>query len=111
MESTGWSPQKGDIVRLKRGFDRSVEGFAGRRAGLPLKEGALYEVVGYQDRTPNVVLILREVRALHIAGVRYVIELGTETFPYISDKFQRISSSEPGRPIVRIPARARTGIM
>jgi hypothetical protein len=66
MERTEWSPQKGDIVRLKRGFDRSFEGLAVRRAGLPLREDALYEVAGHQDRTPSVVLILREARVVHI---------------------------------------------
>jgi len=56
MESAGWLPQKGDIVRLKRGFDRSFEALAVQRAGLPLKESSSYEVVGYRRRIPSVVL-------------------------------------------------------
>ena len=90
MENTGWSPRKGDIVRLKRGFDHSFEALAGRRAGLPLKEGSLYEVVGSQHRAPNIVLTLREVRTLHVAGVRHIIESGGEPFPYSADRFQPV---------------------
>jgi hypothetical protein len=107
MESTRSSPQKGDIVRVKQGFDRTLEALAVRRAGLPVKESALYEVVGFQHLTPSVVLILREVSAFHIAGVRHIIELGAEPFPYTSDRFQILYKSESSRPVVRIRARSR----
>src|SRR5689334_5881584 len=100
MRRTEWPPQKGDIVSLKPGFDHSFEGLAVRRAGLPLKENSLYEVVGYRNRTPCVVLILREVRSFHIAGVHYIFESGSESFPYTANRFQRVSSSEPWRSIV-----------
>ncbi len=43
-----WVPRKGDIVRLNSGFDYSFEGVAVRRAGLLLKEKALYEILGYE---------------------------------------------------------------
>jgi len=90
VESAEWSPQKGDVVRVKKGFDRSFEALAVRRAGLPLKEGALYEVVGYEHRAPSVVLVLRQVRMLQIAGMRYIIELGTEPFAYTADRFEPV---------------------
>ena len=51
MGSIACSLQKGDIVRLKRGFDRSFEALAVRRAGLLLKEGAIYEIVGTTNGT------------------------------------------------------------
>ena len=104
MENIECSLQKGDIVRLKRGFDRSFDGIAVRRAALPLKEGAKYEVVEFQHRNPGVV-VLREVRTFRIAGARHVIELGSEPFPYTADIFQRLCKLEPGRPVVRIAAR------
>jgi hypothetical protein len=40
-------PRKGDIVRLKPGFDRTLEAVAAHRAGLPLQESARYDVLGY----------------------------------------------------------------
>jgi len=45
--------------------------------GCPFKEGALHEVVGYERRTPSVVLVLRQVRTLQIAGVWHITELST----------------------------------
>jgi hypothetical protein len=106
MKNTGGSPQKGDLVRLKRGFDHSFEALAVRRAGLPLKEGALYEVIELQCRNPGVVL-LREVSAFRIAGVQHVIDLGSAPFPYTADRFQGLRKSESGRRVVRIRARSR----
>lgn len=105
METAEWSPQKGDLVRVKQGFDRSFEGLAVRRAGLPLKEGALYEVLAYEHRAYNVVLVLREVRTLQIAGVRHIIELGTDPFPYSADRFEPVCKPESNLPVVRIRAR------
>jgi hypothetical protein len=88
MRSIGW-PQKGDIVRLKRGFDHSFEGLGVRRAGLPLREGALYEVIAY-NRAPTPVLTLCEVRVVHIIGARHVTKVNSKQFPYVSDRFQPV---------------------
>jgi hypothetical protein len=81
-----WVPRIGDIVRLKPGFDHSLEGMAVRRAGLPLKEKALYEILGYERGEVSRVLTLREVRVVHVGGVRHVTKVGSEPFPYVLDK-------------------------
>src|SRR4051812_1634418 len=62
--------RKGDIVRLKRGFDRTLEAIGAHRAGLPLKEGALFEILDCEPGEMSIVLILREVYVVHIAGAR-----------------------------------------
>jgi len=80
--------RKGDIVRLKRGFDRSLEAIATRRAGLPLKEGALFEVLGCERGEMSMVLSLREVCVVHIAGARHVWKVGSAPFPYVSERFE-----------------------
>ncbi len=84
-----WVPRKGDIVRLKPGFDNSFEGVAVRRAGLPLKEKALYEILGYEQSEVSFVLTLCEVRVLHVSGVRHVTKVGSKPFPYVVEKFER----------------------
>jgi hypothetical protein len=89
MRNIRWPPQKGDIVRLKRGFDDSFEALGARRAGLPLREGALYEVVA-SDRVLTPVLTLCEVRVLYIIGVRHVTKAGSEQFSYASDRFESV---------------------
>jgi hypothetical protein len=85
-----WVPRKGDVVRLKPGFDHSLEGVAVRRAGLPLKEKALYEILRYERSEVSFVLTLREVRVVHVGGVRHVTKVGSEAFPYVSEKFERV---------------------
>ena len=85
-----WVPQKGDVVRLKSGFDRSLEGIAVRRAGLPLSEGALYEVVGCARGETSLVLMLSQVRVVRVAGVRHVARTGSAPFPYISERFELV---------------------
>ena len=85
-----WVPRKGDIVRLKPGFDSSLEGVAVRRAGLPLKEKALYEIRGYERGEIGFVLTLSEVRIVHVGGVRHVTKVGSEPFPYVSEKFEHV---------------------
>jgi hypothetical protein len=82
------SPQTGDVVRLKAGFDHSFEGFGARRAGLPLREGALYQVIGLDRLAPGPVLTLCEVGVVHINGARHLAKVGSEQFPYLSDKFE-----------------------
>jgi hypothetical protein len=72
---------------------------------LPLKEGAFYEVIGSEKCPASVVLTLRKVRTLQIAGVRHIIDSGTEPFPYSADRFQCLWTSQTGRPVVRIAAR------
>ena len=68
------------IVRLKPGFDRSLEGVAVRRARLPLSEKGVYEVLECDRREANPVLILCEVSRIHIGGVwRIIRELMHET--------------------------------
>jgi hypothetical protein len=85
-----WVPRQGDIVRLKSGFDTSLEGVAVRRAGLPLKEKALYEIFGYERGEVGFVLTLCEVRVVHVGGVRHVTKVGSEPFPYALEKFERV---------------------
>jgi hypothetical protein len=84
-----WVPRKGDIVRLKPGFDHSLEGMAVRRARLPLKEKALYEILGYERIEASFVLTLCEVRVVHVGGVRHVTKVGSEPFPYVLERFER----------------------
>jgi hypothetical protein len=85
-----WVPRKGDIVCLKPGFDNSLEGVAVRRAGLPLKEKALYEILRYERSEVSFVLTLCEVRVVHVGGVRHVTKVGSEPFPYVLEKFERV---------------------
>ena len=99
MRCIRWTPQNGDIVRLKRGFDHSFEAIAVRRAGLPLREGALYEVIR-SDGAPTPVLTLCEVRVVHITGARHVTKVGSEQFSYASDRFESVFKQDTrrGRP-------------
>ena len=83
-----WVPRKGEIVRLKRGFDRTLEAIAARRAGLPLKEGARYEVLAWRRGETSPVLTLSEVRVVRVAGVRHVTRIGSAPFPYVSERFE-----------------------
>ena len=83
-------PRKGDIVRLKPGFDHSLEGVAVRRAGLPLKEKALYEILGYERSEVSFVLTLCEVSVVHVGGVRHVTKIGSKPFPCVLEKFERV---------------------
>ena len=78
LDERDWDvvPRKGDIVRLKPGFDNSMEGVAVRRARLPLKEKALYEIIGYERSEVSFVLTLCEVRVVHVCGVRHVTKVG-----------------------------------
>ena len=85
-----WIPRKGDIVRLKPGFDHSLEGLAVRRAGLPLKEKALYEILGYERSEVSFVLTLCEVCVIHVGGVHRVTKVGSEPFPFVLEKFERV---------------------
>jgi len=82
--------RKGDIVRLKRGFDRTLEAIGAHRAGLPLKEGALFEILDCEPGEMSIVLILREVYVVHIAGARHIIKVGSEPFPYVSERFEPV---------------------
>jgi len=75
-------------VCLKPGFDRSFEAVAARRAGLPLKEGAFYEVLGCQQGEISVVLSLREVRVVHVGGIQHVTKVSSEIFPYVAERFE-----------------------
>ena len=82
--------RKGDIVRVKRGFDRSLEGMAVRRAGLPLKEDCLYQIVAFERGETDAVLILRKVRVFRVGGVRHIVKVRSETFPYVSERFELV---------------------
>lgn len=95
---TDWAPQKGDIVRLKPGFDRTLEGIAVRRAELPLNEKAIYEVLGYERRESGLVLTLRQVRRVHIGGVWRVSKLNSESFPYIAERFELAQGEGRSKP-------------
>jgi hypothetical protein len=90
--SGGRPLRKGDIVRLKSGFDRSLEGMAIRRAGLPLKENTLYQVLACERGDTDVVLTLSEVRVFRVAGVRHVVKVGPGKFPYVSERFELMYS-------------------
>lgn len=82
--------RKGDIVRLKRGSDRSLEAIAARRAGLPMKEGALFEVLDCKRGEVSIVLVLREVYVADVAGARHIPRVGSEPFPYVSERFESV---------------------
>lgn len=82
--------RKGDIVRLKPGFDRSLEAMAVRRAGLPLRENCLYQILDSKRGETDVVLILAEVRVFHIGGVRHVVKARCRSFPYVSERFELV---------------------
>jgi hypothetical protein len=85
-----WVPRKGDIVRLKAGFDRTLEAIAARRAGLPLEESARYEVLGCAPGEMSLVLTLSQVRVVRVAGVRHVTRTGSAPFPYVSERFEPV---------------------
>lgn len=88
-----WTPRKGDIVRVKPGFDRSLEAVATRRAGLPLKENCLYQVLDSKPGETGVVLILGEVRVFRVGGVRYVVKGKSESFPYVAGRFDIVHTN------------------
>jgi hypothetical protein len=83
-----WVPRKGDIVRLKPGFDRTLEAIAARRAGLPLEESARYEVLGCARGEMSRVLSLSQVHVVCVAGVQHVTRVGSAPFPYVSERFE-----------------------
>ncbi|HEY5064515.1 MAG TPA: hypothetical protein VIJ04_06850 [Xanthobacteraceae bacterium] len=91
-EKVGSQPRPGDIVRTKAGFDQSLEGHAARRAGLPLREGRLYQVVGCEQGEIDTVLILSEIHIFRIVGIRQVVKVGSSPFPYVSERFERACS-------------------
>ena len=82
--------RRGDIVRLKSNFDQSLEGLAARRAGLPLKEKRLYQILDLEKAETSLVLTLSEVRVFHLGGVKHITKIGSESFPYISSRFERV---------------------
>jgi hypothetical protein len=84
------SLRKSDIVRLRRGFDRSLEAIATRRAGLPLKESALFEILGCERGDVDIVLTLREVYVVYVAGARRIAKVGSAPFPYVSARFELV---------------------
>lgn len=92
-ETPGRALKKGDIVRLKPKFDQSLEGLAVRRAGLPLRENCLYQVIDLKAGEIGVVLTLIEVRVFHLGGARHVAKIGYKTFPYVSERFELMSPS------------------
>ena len=85
-----WVPRKGEIVRLKPGFDRTLEAIAARRAGLPLHEAARYEVLGCERGEMSLVLILRQVRVVRVGGIRRVAKVDCSSFPYVSARFEPV---------------------
>jgi hypothetical protein len=89
-EGVGGRLRKGDIVRLKPGFDRTFEAIGARRAGLPLREGVYFEVLGC-EQGEAIVVTLRAVYLIHVAGARRVTtKVGSEPFPYVSERFELI---------------------
>jgi hypothetical protein len=82
--------RRGDIVRLKRGFDRSFEAIAARRAGLPLREGALFEIMDCERGEVSMVLILREVYVVNVAAATHIARIGSELFPYVAERFEPV---------------------
>jgi hypothetical protein len=82
--------RRGDIVCLKPNFDQSLEGLAARRAGLPLKEKRLYQILDMKKGETSLVLTLNEVRVFHLGGVTHITKIGSETFPYVSSRFERM---------------------
>jgi hypothetical protein len=59
-----------------------------RRAGLPLRENRLYEVLDCEQGDTSIVLTLSEFRVFHVAGVKHVVKLGSERFPCVSERFE-----------------------
>ena len=85
-----WVPRRGDIVRLKPGFDQTLEAMAARRAGLPLEEGFRYEVLGCERSETGLLLTLRQVRVVRVGGIRQVATVGWPPFPYVSERFEPV---------------------
>lgn len=80
--------RKGDIVRVKPGFDQTLTALAARRAGLPLRENSLYQVLDCELGEIDIVLNLIEVRVFRVGGVRHVVKIGAGPFPYVSKQFE-----------------------
>ena len=76
-------------MHLKRGSDPTLEAIGDRRAGLPLEEGLLYQVLGSERGRTDFVLTLSRVHVVHVGGTRYV-STRSEPFPYVSDRFERV---------------------
>ena len=85
--------RKGDIVRAESGFDRTLQGFGTRRAGLPLDEKSLYQVIDCARGEDDIVLKLIQVRVFHLGGVRHVVKVGFEPFSYVSRRFEVVYGS------------------
>jgi hypothetical protein len=91
--TSGKPLEKGDIVRLKSDFHQSFESLAARRAGLPLRENCLYQILRLDRGDVSIVLTLTEVRIFHLGGIKHIAKIGFETFPYISERFELVYSA------------------
>ena len=82
-----WVPVPGQIVRVKPGFNGSIEERAFKRASeeggpkLKLEENTLYEVVKYEQDNNHRALHLQEVNIIYVAGERFVIKRNKVHYP------------------------------
>jgi hypothetical protein len=67
---------------------------AARRAGLPLRENCLYQILDSERGETAVVLILGEVHVFRIGGVRHVVKARSRPFPYVSERFEFVYKIE-----------------
>ena len=65
---------------------------AARRAGLPLRETCLYQIFDSKHGETGMVLTLGEVRVFSVAGVRHVVRVRSEPFPYVAERFELVYS-------------------
>ena len=89
-----WEPAPGDIVRLRPGFNRSIEDWAFKRASeeggprLELDEKNLYEVVKYDQDGGYRALHLQDVKIIYVAGERFVIRGSKVPYPLSVELFE-----------------------
>jgi hypothetical protein len=89
-----WVPAPGQIVRVKPGFEGSIEERAFKRASeeggpkLELDEKTLYEVVKYEQDKNHRALHLEEVNIIYVAGERIVIKRKKVQYPLSIELFR-----------------------
>ena len=89
-----WVPVPGQIVRVKPGFEGSIEERAFKRASeeggptLKLDEKALYAVVKYEQDKDHRALHLQEVSIFYVAGKRFLTKGIRVPYPLSIELFQ-----------------------
>ena len=91
-----WVPAPGQIVRVKPGFNGSIEERAFKRASeeggpkLKLEENTLYEVVKYEQDKGHRALHLQEVNIIYVAGERFAVKGNKVPYPLSIEFFQLV---------------------